>query len=261
MLSLREGATTLADFDRWWTLAWFDTSLRYRRTVLGPWWVTLSTGIMIGSVGLVFGSIFGTDLSSYIPFFAIGNILWTMISGAVIQGCNVFVMSGALIKSMQPPMMMLHVLRMMATQLIVLAHNAVLIGLIWLIFRWRMDWSSLLVLPGLALLIVALCGTALALGIVCVRFRDIQQMAAAMLQLLFLLTPIIWMPSSLRGKATSALVDYNPLYYLIEVVRGPLLGSPPGLGVWLGALAAAIASMLLGLTIYGRFRHRIAYWL
>ena len=86
-------------------------------------------------------------------------------------------------------------------------------------------------------------------------------MAAAMLQLLFLLTPIIWMPSSLRGKATSALVDYNPLYYLIEVVRGPLLGSPPGLGVWLGALAAAIASMLLGLTIYGRFRHRIAYWL
>src|SRR5271168_5078416 len=77
---LEECATILADYKRWTTLGWMDIRLRYRRTILGPWWATLSIGAMIGSVGLVFGSIFGDEMSSYLPFFASGVIIWTLIS-------------------------------------------------------------------------------------------------------------------------------------------------------------------------------------
>jgi ABC-type polysaccharide/polyol phosphate export permease len=56
-------------------------------------------------------------------------------------------------------------------------------------------------------------------------------------------------------------MDFNPLFYMIQVVRGPLLGHPPEWGIWLGALVSAAASLTLGLAIYGRFRHRVAFWL
>ena len=260
MVAFRESMTNLRDFDRWATLAWTDTSLRYRRTVLGPWWVTLSTGAIIGSVGLVFGTVFGSDMSTYMPFFASGFILWAFISGSLTEGCNVFTQASGLIKSMPTPLM-IHVYRMMGRQVIVLAHNAVLIGLLWLVFQWPVDWSFLLVAPGLAIVYMTLTGAVLTLGVLCARFRDIPQVINAALQLLFLLTPIIWMPNILRGKATSYLMDFNPLYYLIEVVRAPILGQAPHSLVWLVAAGSAAVSLSVGYAMYGRFSHRVAYWL
>ena len=259
-LALPECVATLREYERWTILAWTDTSLRYRRTVLGPWWVTISTGVMIGSVGILYGGIFGSELSHYIPFFAAGIIIWTFISGMVTEGCNVFVNAGGLIKSVPAPLV-LHVYRMLTRQLIVLAHNAVLIVLLWLIFRWPIGQASLLCIPGLFLVIFAVTGATLTLGILCTRFRDIPQIIGAILQLLFLMTPLVWMPQSLRGKAASWLMDFNPLYHLVEVVRGPILGQTPELGVWIAASFYAFASLLMGLAVYGRFSHRIAYWL
>lgn len=258
--AVQDSAAILRDYERWMTLAWTDTSLRYRRTVLGPWWVTLSTAAIIGSVGLVWGAIFGSEMSTYMPFFATGYILWTMISASLIEGCNVFLQSAGLIKSTATPLLV-HVYRMLARQFIVFAHNAVLIVLLWGLFRWHIGGSLLLAIPGLLLVIGALVGAILTLGVLCTRFRDIQQIIGALLQLLFLLTPIIWQPNSLRGKSTSLLMDFNPLYHLIEVVRGPLLGHPPSGWVWLGATCSALLALLLGIAVFGRFRHRVAYWL
>jgi len=258
--AFRESAFNLRDFDRWATLAWIDTILRYRRTVLGPWWMTLSTGVMIGSVGLLWGAIFGSELASYLPYFATGVIIWTLISGSLKEGCDVFTQAGSLIKSVPTPLIV-HVHRMLARQLIVLAHNAVLIVLLWAIFRWPLGWSVLLALPGLIILFIALGGSTLILGILCTRFRDIPQIIAAILQLLFLLTPIMWMPESVRGKSVSPLLDFNPFYYLLEIVRGPLLSKPPEVYIWLVAGGLSLISLLAGHALYGRFHHRVAYWL
>lgn len=255
-----EGAVNLRDYDRWATLAWIDTSLRYRRTVLGPWWMTLSTGAMIGSVGVVWGAIFGAEMATYMPFFAAGIILWTLIGETLREGCEVFTRAGALIKSV-PTTLMVHVHRMIARQVIVFGHNAILVAVLWAIFPWPLGWTTLLAIPGLIIVVLVLAGGTLLLGILCTRYRDIPQIVAALLQLLFLLTPIIWMPNSLRGKAVSVLLDFNPFYYLIEIVRGPLLGRPPDAHVWLVACGFALISLLAGHAIYGRFQHRVAYWL
>jgi lipopolysaccharide transport system permease protein len=250
----------LRDFDRWFTLAWTDTSLRYRRTVLGPWWVTLSMGAMIGSVGLVFGTIFGTNLSAYMPFFATGIITWTLISSTILEGCAVFTQSAGLIKSTITPLIT-HVYRMMARQLIVFTHNLSLVALVWLIFRWPINLSILLVIPGIIIVVATLTGAVLTLGVLCTRFRDIQQIIGAALQLFFLLTPILWMPGSLRGKRTVIFMDFNPLYYLVDVVRGPILGHPPSLFELSMATGTALVALLIGYTMFGKFSHRIAFWL
>ena len=159
---------------------------------------------MIGSVGLVFGTIFGTNLSAYMPFFATGMITWTLISSTILEGCAVFTQSAGLIKSTITPLIT-HVYRMMARQLIVFTHNLSLVALVWLIFRWPINFSILLVIPGIIIVVVTLTGVVLTLGVLCTRFRDIQQIIGAALQLFFLLTPILWMPNSLRGKRPSSL--------------------------------------------------------
>jgi ABC-type polysaccharide/polyol phosphate export permease len=258
--ALRDSVAHLMDYERWGTLAWKDISLRYRRTVFGPWWVTLSTGVMIGSVGLVWAAIFGSDLAAYLPYLAAGLILWAFISSALTEGCSVFAQAGALIKSTPTPLM-IHVYRMIARQLIVLAHNAALVLLIWLAFRWPVGWSVLLLVPGLAIMVVMLTGAVLALGILCARFRDVYQMVMAGLQLLFLLTPIIWMPQVLRGRPAAYLMELNPFYHLIEVVRAPVLGHAPEPLAWLAAAVTAIVSLLIGCMLYGRYQHRVVYWL
>jgi lipopolysaccharide transport system permease protein len=39
-------------------LGWQDVRQRYRRSALGPFWLTISMGVMIGTIGVVFGQIF-----------------------------------------------------------------------------------------------------------------------------------------------------------------------------------------------------------
>ena len=41
----------------WGTLGWHDIKQRYRRSVLGPFWFTLSTAIMVGVLGALYSSI------------------------------------------------------------------------------------------------------------------------------------------------------------------------------------------------------------
>jgi lipopolysaccharide transport system permease protein len=172
----------------------------------------------------------------------------------------VFTQSGGLIKSTTTPLI-IHVYRMMARQLIVFTHNLALIALVWLIFQWPIDFSILLAIPGIVIVVLTLAGVVLTLGILCTRFRDIQQIIGAALQLLFLLTPIFWMPNSLRGKRTVVLMDFNPLYYLVDVVRGPILGHTPSLLEWSMATGTALVVLLIGYTMFGKFSHRIAFWL
>ncbi len=246
--------------DRWGGLAWADTKFRYRRTLLGPFWITLSMATLVFSVGLVYGTLFGAELSSYLPYFGCGIIIWTYISSIIVEGCNVFVSSSGIIKSVPVPLT-LHIFRLLARQIIILLHNAILILLLWIVFRWELNWGMLLAVLGLLITTSALLGIVLALSIFCTRFRDIERIIGAIIQLLFLITPIMWMPESLRGAVAAPVLLFNPFYYLIEIVRGPLLGAPPSAAVWSIAILSAAFSLLIGLGFYARFRHRVAYWL
>ncbi len=252
--------STAMCYETWSALGWADIKYRYRRTTIGPFWLTLSTAALVGSVGLVFAGLFGNDISQYIPYLGAGIIVWTLINATVLEGCNVFVAASGYIKSVPMPLTT-HVYRMIFRNLIIFTHNLLLVIILWCIFQWPLGWDVIVGLGGLAIIVVALIGVVLLLGTLCARFRDIPQIIAALMQLLFLLTPIIWMPDAIKSERAHLVVDWNPLYYLLEVVRGPLLGRPPSAWVWIIAIVLALASFAAGSSFYLRFRHRIAYWL
>jgi ABC-type polysaccharide/polyol phosphate export permease len=255
----REALEMLARAEQWSTLAWNDIKLRYRRTTLGPLWITLGLSATVLSVGILYGVLFGNELTEYLPYFSAGLIVWTFLASAVNDGCTVFLGAAALIRAIPVPLVV-HVYRMLARHLLVLAHNLLVIIGFWLILRWPLDASFLLFIPGLALNVIVVVGLALFFGILAARFRDVQLIVSMLLQLIFLITPIMWQTKSLRGSATSYVAEFNPVYHLIEILRQPLLNQAPTSASWAISCAVAAGSLALGVAFYARYRHRVPFW-
>lgn len=242
------------------TLGWRDVRLRYRRSVLGPLWITLSLGITIATIGVVFGQIFQAPMGTFLPFLALGMILWSFVSSVVTEGCQGFVAAEGIIKALPIPLVV-HILRLVWRNVVVFLHNMLLWPIVALALGQTPGWVALWSLPGFALLTLNVAWVALLLGIVCARYRDLPQIVGSILQIAFYVTPIMWMPSQLPARAGTWLLDLNPMHHLLEVVRAPLLGQLPAPGSWAAALGLALVGWGLTLPLYARARRRIAYWL
>lgn len=240
------------------TLGWQDVRARYRRSALGPFWITLSMGVMIGTIGLVFGQIFQSPMQEFLPFLTIGMVLWTFIAAVITEGATGFISAEGIIKQLPIPLFV-HIMRMIWRNLLILLHNLVIFPLVLLAVGKPIGWIALLSIPGLALNILNLGWIVLLLAIICARYRDLPQMVASVLQVVFYVTPVMWIPSLLRNRMY--LLDLNPAYHLLEITRGPLLGNVPSATNWLVAGGMAVAGWVVALLVFGRYRRRIAYWL
>jgi ABC-type polysaccharide/polyol phosphate export permease len=241
-------------------LGWQDVRQRYRRSALGPFWLTISMGVMIGTIGVVFGQIFNSPIQEFLPFLAVGMIIWSFISTVIIDGCSGFIAAEGIIKQLPIPLFT-HILRLIWRNMLILGHNIVIFPLVLLAVGKPLTWIALASLPGLVLVLINLAWMALLLAVLCARYRDLPQIIASLLQVIFYLTPIMWMPSLLPQRAGLYLLDLNPAYHLISVVRSPLIGQMPTDSNWWVSLGMAAAGWLIALAVYGRYKRRIAYWL
>jgi len=246
----------LRRWELWGTLGWHDIRQRYRRSTLGPFWITISMGVMVGSLGFVYAGLFGHSLADYLPHLALGLIVWGFISNPILDGCNIFVGSEGVIRQLRAPLSV-HVFRMTWRNLIFLAHNMVIYLVIVVAFRLWPGAAALLAIPGLFILCLNAVWTGILLGLLSARFRDIPYMIASVIQLLFLVTPILWRGDQISNRL---IVELNPFYHLIELVRAPLLGHVPPLETWAAALGITVLGWLVTLVFFVRFRERIAYW-
>ncbi len=238
-------------------LGWLDIKLRYRGSLLGPFWLTLSTAIMVGSLGVLYSALFKMELHDYLPYLALSLVLWNFLGSLVSEGCACFTDSESLIRSLRMPYL-LHALRVAVRNVLVLAHNIVVIAGVFAIFMVAPKASALLALPALLLWAVDAVAVIVLLGAFCARFRDVPPIVASVMQLAFFLSPIIWKPELLGAKAR--FLPLNPFYALFEIVRGPLLGDIPSLTTVASALG--YSALLCGLSwmLFVRVRGRLAFW-
>ena len=241
-------------------LASHEIRSRYRRSVIGPFWLTISMGVMIACIGLVFGGIFNTPMDEYLPFLAAGIILWTFITGTINEGCTAFVSAEGMIKQLPIPLFV-HVLRVVWRNVLMLAHHIVILPLVLLVMGKSVSVVALLAIPSFVLVVLCLSWLAFFFAIVCTRYRDLPQIVASVLQVGFYFTPIIWMPALLPERLGSAVLDWNPFYHVLELLRAPLLGSVPAMTSWFVVAAITILGWGLTLLLFARVKHRIAYWL
>lgn len=241
-------------------LGWQDVKQRYRRSALGPFWLTISMGVMIATIGIVFGKIFKSPMADFLPFLTVGMILWTFMSTVIAEGCMGFVAAEGVIKQLPLPLF-IHVLRVVWRNFLILAHNIVIFPLVLIAVGKPIGFEAYLSLPGILLVIVNLSWMILILAILCARYRDLPQIVNSMLQIVFYLTPIMWLPNLLPARAGVYLLVWNPFYHLIEIVRAPLLERIASELNWEVSLGLAVVGWALALAVYGRYKLRIAYWL
>jgi len=247
-------------FQMWqlcWSLAFLDITLRYRGSMLGPFWLTLSTAIMVGSMGFLYSALFHMDMHSYFPFIALSIVLWNFINTLVNDSCTCFTAAESLIRSVRIPIS-LYAVRVVLRNLMVLAHNVVVIVVVDVSLSAEPGWTGLLAIPAFLMWIVVGVALVLLLGTLSARFRDIPPIIASVMQMAFFVSGVIWQPSQL--KQYEYLLALNPFFSLLEVVRAPLLGQVPSLPIYASAIGYSAFLLVIASLLFVRTRGRIAFW-
>lgn len=242
----------------WFFLAWQDIRQRYTRSVIGPFWITISTGVLIIAMGPLYGTLLKQDMGSYLQHLAISMIIWNFIAGYVNESCGAFISAEGYIKQIKLPLTV-HLLRVLTKNLLYFMHNVLIIIVLLFIYPPE-SLKYYFLLPAAFLLVFGnLFWVGFLLAILCTRFRDIPQIVTNLMQLLFFMTPILWKVDMLGKHRWAA--EVNPFYHLIEIIRGPLLGGQVSALPWLVSIAMIAVGSLLALLVLSRFRSRIPYWL
>jgi ABC-type polysaccharide/polyol phosphate export permease len=258
-LALSDVARALSLWHVWAYMAWQDVISKYRRSILGPLWIA---GGMIATslaISVSWGAISGQPLHDFLPFAMGGILIWThFIAILVTEAPDLFVMAQGSIRNNAFPFMF-YVLRFATRSLMVFAHNLVVF---WVAtaFVGNAHLPNWQLLPGLIVLTLVVLALAPVVGMVSARFRDMRFMLPFLAQILFFITPVFWHADTLVGPK-AAFVTYNPLYYLLEIMRTPLLGQPVSSSVWGVALAILAGSVVLWFVSFSAARRRIAFWI
>jgi ABC-type polysaccharide/polyol phosphate export permease len=254
----RDVLTALLDWRLWTSLGWLDVKQRYRRSFLGPFWITISMVVLVVALGTLYAGIFRQEVGRFLPFLGAGFIVWSFVSTTIGESTAVFVAAEGMIKHGGIPLS-LHVFRMIWRNAIVAAHN---LTVMLLIYAWQpglVTPSLLLLVPGIALIVANLGWITIVIGGACTRYRDLPPIVANVLQILLFLSPIMY-DRSVLPPGMEAFVDLNPMSYVIDAVRGPLIGQPPSAMVFLALAAFAVVGWMFALRFLSRARARIPYW-
>ncbi|MBR0823513.1 ABC transporter permease [Bradyrhizobium liaoningense] len=252
---LRDG---FAAWRLWGRMGWNDILQRYRRSLLGPFWLTASTAIMVVALGFLYAELFKTPIRNFLPFLCTGLLVWNLLATFLSEGGIIFTAAESYIKQVRLPYS-IYVYRSSWSKIIIFAHNFVIyFGVVTYFGIWP-GATALLAIPGLILLVLNGTLATIYIGILSARFRDIPPLINSVVQLIFFVTPIMWKPELLHRRVYIA--DINPFFHLIEIVRTPLLGNVPDLKNYLAALLITAINLGLAGLVFTRFRSRIAYWI
>jgi ABC-type polysaccharide/polyol phosphate export permease len=242
-----------------WSLALHDVMSRYRGSILGPFWITLSMGFMVLGIAFLYARLFNVEIAQYLPMVALGIVFFGVISGTIIEGCETFVQAASMLSQTNLPMFTF-VWRTVLRNLINLAHHLVIVVAVLAVFGvWR--HSNLAGgIVGLAFLVANVSWISMLVAIAAARFRDIPQVVTSVMQFAAFVTPVFWPADRMTGSRR-IVIDVNPFYHMLEAVRAPLLGKPIEPHTY-GVLAAmAVLGWALTFSIFSLTRRRIVHFL
>ncbi len=273
----------IAQRELWGHLGWQDIKQRYRRSVIGPLWITISMAVTAGALGALYSQLFGQPIATFMPYVTVGFMIWYFISACVTEGTETFISNEGLIRFLPAPLM-IYVFRTVWRQSLFFAHNLAVYVVVLAIFFTQLDepyqmirpqgvlhpglsWTALLAIPAFVMIVVNGLWVTLLFGIVATRFRDIPPVVQSFMQLFFTMTPIIWTPDLLAGGAPGSgkavveqIARLNPFYHFIEIFRAPLVGQVQSWTHWLVVGVVTVVGWTLALVALRNYRSRVSYW-
>jgi ABC-2 type transport system permease protein/lipopolysaccharide transport system permease protein len=247
----------LGKSELWLALGWHDIRQRYRRSIAGPFWITISMAMMITGIGYLSSGILNQRVDDYLPYLAAGIIVFGFISSLINEGSNVFIDTSRAILQIKAPFS-IYVYQTVWRNLLIFLHNITIYGVVAIIFRLNPGFAG--VLAFLGIFAIALNGFFLAflLGGLGARFRDVPLICTNLMQVAFFMSPVFWRPTAAQHPL---FIELNPFYYFLEAVRMPLMGQLPPLKIWLVIAAITLGNAIVSILFFARVRARIPYWL
>lgn len=255
-LDLKEG---LRSWRFWLLLGISDIRQRYRRSRIGQFWITISVAIFIAAIGLVYSAIFRQPVSEYIPYLATTFIVWGLISGIVIDGTTAFIQAEGFLRQQAIPKTSF-IFRILTRNIVSFCHNFIIIPVVFILFGVPPAWTWVAALGGLMMILIAGFFAGLICAILCTRFRDLPQIAQNVMQVAFFVSPVTWQ-IELISEQSRHWVTINPFASFLRIVSEPLLGRLPDPVTYASATSIIIFLSLVAWLLFGRYRHRIVYWL
>lgn len=260
-VTLNPGLADLADAWRRRQLAlyfaWSETRARYRRSVLGPFWLVLSTVIGVVGLGFIWSTLLKVNQREFIPSLTIGLVTWQLISGSIVEATGVFSRSGGSILNIKLPTFLFS-LQLLFRHLINFSHNLLVVLVVLLIYPEHFTPMLFLALPGLLIVAISLLATIQILGFFGARYRDLEPLVSSFMPILFFLSPVIYQARQLGGL--EYVMEFNVLAHWIRLIRDPFLGFPPQWDSYAIALAIMAAVWLAAIWLTSIRGHRLPYW-
>ncbi len=242
------------------TLGWQDIATRYRRSRVGAFWLTLNMAVLIATLGIIFGSLFGTPIAEFLPSVTIGIVVWGLLSATISEGCESFISARDTILQVKMPLS-IHIFRVITRNVLIFGHNALIIPLVFIILTKPVGLVAFYSILGMVLLILNSMWMVFFLSIICTRFRDVTEIIKNIMQVMFYVTPIIWGVGMLPQKVGAAVLNFNPFYHLLCVVREPLMGQAPTIFNWSVVVLMAVIGWTIALAFFNYYHKRVVYWL
>ena len=243
----------------WMRLGLQDVRHKFRRSTVGPAWIFLNLGMLIGAIGVIYGRLLGQDLHEFIPFLTAGLIIWQYLTSSVTEGAHAFVNSEGYIKQISLPIYV-YVFRCFVSVGLTGAISVSVFVIVAALFRIPIGAGTLWIVPGLIVLMASSLALICILAHLHARFRDIAPMASVAMQMALYVTPIMFPGDMLQRRRLGWVVDFNPLYHLVEIVRRPAVTAHPAAAVSYAAsllLLAVLLAVAAGIIAY--YRRRIVF--
>jgi ABC-type polysaccharide/polyol phosphate export permease len=242
----------------WVKFAWNDILQQYRGSLLGPIWIVLTNAAFVVGVGLVYAQVMRVDYDEYVPWIAAGVVVWNLFNYSIMQAGDAFVAYSVVIRQSSTPLLVF-IWRLVLRNIFILGHQLLVIIGVALFFGFLLKIDVPMFVLGFVLSVLNIGWMSLVLAIAAARFRDLQQAVGSILQVTFFLSPVIWLPS--QNRMATRILEINPVYHLLEVMRNPLLGLPVPIHSLVYMVIALVVGWIFAFFFYAGVRRRIVHYL
>jgi ABC-type polysaccharide/polyol phosphate export permease len=239
--------------------AWKEIELKYSRSVFGPLWEIATTVAFVFGFALLGSIIFNENRTEYVAYLTAGIIFWQFFVVNLNESSNAFIANTGEINTQSTSYIGI-IFGILLRNLMVMAHNLPLL-LAVSYFTGNFSWYTILFIPGLIAIAITFLPINLFVAMVTARYRDTKYAISMVMQFLFYFTPIFWPSESITSYPERLLIELNPFYHMLEIVRAPSLGRAPEIINYIVLFGIFSISLVLVSLVFITFRKRLVYWL
>ena len=246
----------------WVHLAKSDLRARWRGTFLGIFWSILQPLGLTALLAVVLSRLFGAEITTFAPYVLSGVIVWEFIGANVTGGSLAFVQADAYIRQTKHPLAIYSLRTVLGSLAVLLLASTSLFAWAAVVLPHNFGWhwfATLTIFPVLAIVAWPL-GTLLAY--IGARFRDLPHATGLVLQALWFVSPVYFEVRLFRQGGLDGLVDHNPIYHVMQILRAPLLdGTWPTASNYLYPFALAVVCFALAWLVGRKAEPKVIFYL